>query len=146
VLVTAALCAWSVWQPERADRAADRVYELLDEGDFKGASEQVLRARELDPYSPTPLFSTATVLAEAGRPRAAYRVLEQAVSEHPRDPDTWLRLASFELDRLDLPARAIETLGAAAVVDPRSPRIGPLVQRAQATLAIPLPPPQIPAP
>ncbi len=62
------------------------------------------------------------------------------------DPDTWLRLASFELDRLDLPARAIETLGAAAVVDPRSPRIGPLVQRAQATLAIPLPPPQIPAP
>jgi O-antigen ligase len=146
VLVTAALCAWSVWQPERADRAADRVYELLDEGDFKGASEQVLRARELDPYSPTPLFTTATVLAEAGRPRAAYRVLEQAVSEHPRDPDTWLRLASFELDRLDLPARAIETLGAAAVVDPRSPRIGPLVQRAQATLAIPLPPPQIPAP
>ncbi len=144
VLVTAALCAWAVWQPERADRATDRAYELLDERDFKGASEQVLRARELDPYSPAPLFTTATVLAEAGRLPAAYHVLEKAVSEHPRDPDTWLRLAAFELDRLDLPARAIETLGAAAAVDPRSPAIPPMVQRAQATLAIPLPPPQSP--
>jgi O-antigen ligase len=142
VLATAALCAWAVWQPERAERATDRAYELLDEGDFKGASEQVLRARELDPYSPAPLFTTATVLAEAGRLPAAYQVLEQAVREHPRDPDTWLRLAGFELDRLDLPARAIESLAAASVVDPRSPRIPPLVARAQATLAIPLPPPQ----
>ncbi|MGI9094462.1 MAG: O-antigen ligase family protein [Thermoleophilaceae bacterium] len=146
VVVTAALCAWSVWQPERADRATDRAYDLLDEGDFKGASEQVLRARELDPYSPAPLFTTATVLAEAGRLPAAYGVLEKAVREHPRDPETWVRLASFELDRLDLPARAIETLGAAAVLDPRSPRIPFLVQRAQATLAIPLPPAQIPGP
>lgn len=142
VLVIAALCAWSVWQPERAHRATDRAYELLDEGDFRGASEQVLRARELDPHSPGPLFTTATVLAEAGRLRAAYGALEQAVFEHPRDPDTWLRLAGFELDRLDLPARAIETLGAATAVDPLSPRIPPLVQRAQAALAIPLPPPQ----
>ena len=141
VLVTAALCAWSVWQPERADRATDRVYQLLDEGDFEGASEQVLRARDLDPYSPGPLFTTATVLAEAGRTKAAYEVLEQAVLEHPRDPDTWLRLAGFELDRLDLPARALATLGGATAVDPKSPRIPPLVQRAQATLAIPLPPP-----
>ena len=145
ILVTAMLCAWSVWQPERADRATDRVYELLDKGDFKGASEQVLRARELDPYSPGPLFTTSTVLAEAGRPKAAYQVLEQAALEHPRDPETWLRLAGFELDRLDLPARALETLGAAATVDPRSPRIPLLVQRAEATLAIPLPPPQRPA-
>ena len=146
ILVIAALCAWSVWQPERADRATDRAYELLDEGDFKGASEQVLRARELDPYSPGPLFTTATVLAEAGRLKAAYEVLEQAVLEHPRDPETWLRLAGFELDRLDLPARALETLGAAAAVDPLSQRIPPLVARAQATLAIPLPPAAGPAP
>lgn len=141
VLFIAALCAWSVWQPARADRAIDRTYELLDEGDFEGASEQVLRARELDPYSPEPLFTRATVLAEATRLKAAYQVLEQAVREHPRDPDTWLRLAGFELDRLDLPARALETLGAAAAVDPKSSRIPPLVQQAQAALAVPLPPP-----
>jgi len=144
VLATAALCAWSVWQPARAERATDRAYELLDEGDFKGASEQVLRARELDPYSPGPLFTTATILAEAGRIKAAYEVLEQAVIEHPRDPDTWLRLAGFELDRLDLPDRALATLGAASAVDPQSQRVLGLLQRTQATLAVPLPPPQPP--
>lgn len=145
VLITAGLCAWSVWQPERADRATDRVYQHLEEGDFKGASEQVLRARELDPYSPGPLFTTAAVLAEAGRTKAAYEVLEQAVLEHPRDPETWLRLAGFELDRLDLPARALATLGGVAAVDPLSQRIPPLMQRAQAALAIPLPPPPAPS-
>ncbi len=140
VLVIAALCAWAVWQPERADRATDRAYEALDEGDFRRASEHVLRARDLDPYSPTPLFTTATVLAEAGRLRAAYRVLEQAVREHPRDPETWLRLAGFELDRADLPARALATLGAAVAVDPNSQRVSALIQRTQAALDIPLAP------
>lgn len=139
-LVIAVLCAWAVWQPERAVHATDRAYELLDRGDFRGASEQVLRARELDPYSPNPLFVTATVLAEAGRPKAAYQVLEQAVLEHPRDPETWLRLASFELDRVDLPARALSTLQGASAIDPQSTRIPPLRQRAQATFDIPLPP------
>lgn len=139
-LAVAVLCAWAVWQPERADRATDHAYELLDRGDFGGASEQVLRARELDPYSPSPLFATATVLAEAGRPKAAYQVLEQAVLEHPRDPETWLRLAGFELDRADLPGRALSTLQGATLVDPQSTRIPPLRQRAQATFDIPLPP------
>lgn len=144
VMVVAGLCAWAVWQPERADRATDRAYELLDEGDFAGASAEVTRARELDPYSPTPLFTTATILAEAGRPKAAYETLERAVLERPRDPETWLRLAGFELERLDLPARAVDTLGAALIVDPENPRALALLQQAQAAAAVPLPPPQPP--
>lgn len=140
VLLVAALCAWSVWQPERADRAAERAYDLLEERDFRGAFEQASRAREFDPYSPQPLFVTATVAAEAGRLQAAYMVLKRAVAEHPRDPNSWLRLAGFELDGLDMPGRALETLGTVIAVDPFNPAISPMFARAQArqgALAVP---------
>lgn len=134
LLVTAVLCAWAVWQPERAARATDRSLALLARGDTAGASRQADRARAVDPYSPDPLYARASVLAARGRIVPAYRTLEQAVVEHPRDPDTWLRLASFELDRLDLPERALSTLEGARRVDPYSGRIPPLAARAQAQL------------
>ena len=38
VLVTAVLCAWAVWQPERAARATQRSSELLEAGDTAGAA------------------------------------------------------------------------------------------------------------
>jgi len=132
VLVTAALCAWAVWQPERAARANDRALALLDDGRIAAASKEATRAREIDPYSADPLFTRAEVLNRSGRPTAAYKTLEQAVLEHPRDPETWLRLGRFELDELDLPDRAIETALGAFAVDPYSRGANLLKQRAQA--------------
>ncbi len=142
VLLTAALCAWSAWQPERAAEPSRRVFELLDEGDTQAAARQARRAREIDPYSADPLYAQAVVLTRAGSLRLAYRTYELAVIEHPRDTETWLRLAGFELE-LDLPARALETLQGAARVDPHSPRIPALVTAAQAQLP---PPPAAPEP
>ena len=81
------------------------------------------RGPEIDPYSPDPLYARAAALAEAGQIVRAYRVLEQAVGEHPRNPDSWIRLARFELDDLGLPSRAIQSLQAAATVDPASTRV-----------------------
>ena len=72
------------------------------------------------------------MLTAAGRPTDAYETLEQAVLEHPRDPETWLRLGRFELDELDLPDRAIETALGAFVVDPYSRGAVLLKERAQA--------------
>ena len=138
VLVTAVLCAWAVWQPERAARANERASELLDKGKVTAAARQARRARTIDPYSPNPLYAQAAVLTKQGSIALAYRTYEIAVLEHPRDPDAWLRLASFELD-LDLPARALATLEGAARVDPRSSRIPPLVAAAQMALAPPPP-------
>jgi len=134
VLVTAVLCAWAVWQPERAARANERASELLDEGDTAGAARQARRAREIDPYSPNPLYAQAAVLTQQGAIGLAYRTYEIAVLEHPRDPDAWLRLATFELE-LDLPERALATLKGAALVDPRSLRIPRLVAVAEMALA-----------
>ena len=149
VLVTAGLCAWAVWQPERAADASQRVSELLDEGDTRAAARQARRAREIDPYSPEPLYAQAVVLTRSGSLALAYRTYELAVAEHPRDTETWLRLAGFELE-LDLPGRALETLQGAARVDPHSPRIPALAAAAQAELApppaAPEPPPAAPAP
>jgi len=135
VLVTTGLCCWAIWQPQSAARANERALDSLAKGDFAGAEREAVEARDKDPYSPDPLFVRASALSGRGRQVAAYRVLEQAVREHPRDPDPWLRLAEFELRNLDLPQRAIETAGAAFRADPRSRRVESLTQETQAALA-----------
>ena len=113
VMVAAALCAWAVWQPERSARASERAIELVSEGKTEEALEEADRAREFNRYSAEPLYARADVLEIAGRRTAAYRALERAVIEHPRDPDTWLALGRFELDVLDLPGRALASGGGA---------------------------------
>ncbi len=137
VMVTALLCAWTVWQPERAARANDRSFELLQENRLPEALREAERARKIDPYSTEPLYRQAAVLSAERRFTAAYRTMERAVMEHPRDPESWLALARFELDTLDLPERALDTLGGALRVDPRSPRAAALVDWARAALGPP---------
>ncbi len=135
VMVTAVLCAWAVWQPQRSQSAVDEATRLANQGDTSGALRAADRARDIDPYSPDPLYARATALAEGGRLTAAYRVLEQATAEHPRNPETWLRLSQFELDALGLAPRALASAKAAATIDPASLRVQGALQRAQAALA-----------
>jgi predicted Zn-dependent protease len=134
VLVGAGLCAWAVWQPEAAERANDRALERLADNDIEGAARAADHAREVNPYSPEPLYVKASVLHAARRDKAAYRTLERAVTEHPRDPSTWLRLARFELDLLDLPNRSIESARGALRLDPNSRAAAALVRRANEQL------------
>lgn len=134
VLVTALLCAWVAWQPQRSASATDRAIGLADSRDYVAAVRQADHARAIDPYSADPLYARATALSGAGRPLAAYRALEQAVAEHPRDPETWLRLGSFEFRELDLPGRALESSTAAYAIDPRSTRAPILSDAARARL------------
>jgi hypothetical protein len=136
VLLAAGICAWAVWQPEASARANDRAFERVESGDLKGAAEAADHAREVNPYSPEPLYAKAAVLAAAGRDIAAYRTLERAVIEHPRDPRTWLRLGTFELETLDLPQRAIATARGAFRVDPHSRQAALLTERANAALGL----------
>ena len=134
VLVGAGLCAWAVWQPEASERATERAFDELAGGELKAAAREADNAREVNPYSPEPLYAKAAVLAAAQRPTAAYHTLEQAVKEHPRDPETWLRLARFELDELDLPQRAVQSLRGAFHLDPYSPQAVALMRRANEAL------------
>ena len=139
VMITALLCAWTVWQPERAARANDRSFDLLQQNRLPEALREAKRAREIDPYSAEPLYRQAAVLSAERRYSAAYRTMERAVIEHPRDPNSWLALARFELDTLDLPARALDTLGGAFRVDPRSQLAAALADRARAAAGSPPP-------
>ena len=145
VLLGAGLCAWAVWQPEASARANERALDKLEAGDLRAAAQAADDAREVNPYSPEPLYVKATVLAAGNRDIAAYRNLERAVMEHPRDPEAWLRLGTFELDTLDLPARAIETAKGAFRLDPYSRQSVLLTRRAvkeldaDAAAAIPQP-------
>jgi len=134
VMVVAALCAWAVWQPKASERANERALEELAAGDLKAAAKEADRAREVNPYSPEPLYTKAAVLLALRRDKAAYLALERAVIEHPRDPETWLRLGRFELEELDLPQRALETAEGARRLDPHSPRIAALTERATESL------------
>jgi hypothetical protein len=135
VLVTTLLCAWAVWQPERAARANDRALELVDQGKLSDAARQADRAREIDRYSPEPLYAKSAVLAAQGHRVAGYHALEQAVIEHPRDPDPWVQLGRYELDTLDLPQRALETALATFRVDPNSQQAVALRDQASKVLA-----------
>ncbi|MGI8844922.1 MAG: O-antigen ligase family protein [Thermoleophilaceae bacterium] len=146
IAITALLSAWAVWQPQRSTTAVEQAITLSDKGQDAAAIAQANRAREIDPYSAEPLYAKATAITAAGRPRLAYRVLEQAVAEHPRDPDTWLRLSQFELTELDLPTRALESANAAFSIDPKSPRVNVIAAAARTAIAASTIPPPPPAP
>lgn len=146
IVITALLSAWAVWQPQRSAAAVERTITLSDGGKQAEAIAQANHARDIDPYSAEPLYAKATALTGAGRPIEAYRVLEQAVAEHPRDPDTWLRLSQFELTELDLPTRALESANAAFAIDPKSTRVAVLANAARAAIAATAPPPPPPPP
>ncbi|MGI8749891.1 MAG: O-antigen ligase family protein [Thermoleophilaceae bacterium] len=144
--VTALLCAWAVWQPQRSASAVDEAVALAEQGKTARALEQADKAREIDPYSADPLYARASALTGGDGKVAAYRALEQAVVEHPRDPETWLRMAQYELETLDLPARALESANAAVAIDPASPRARGLAATANGAIVASQVPPPLPAP
>lgn len=146
LVVTALLCAWAVWQPEHSASATDEAVTLAEKGKIGQSLEQADRAREIDPYSADPLYAKASALTAAGRKVVAYRALEQAVAEHPRDPETWLRMAQYELNALDLPARALQSANAALAIDPASPRAKGLAAAATQAVVASQAPPSAPMP
>ena len=120
VLLAALLCAWALWQPERSERLGTRALELIEQRDFSGAIREAEAAEDADPLSPRPLLIRAAAETASGRERRALGTLERTVLRFPGEPQTWLRLASFQLGRLDRPARALETVRAALYLDPKS--------------------------
>jgi hypothetical protein len=120
VAVCALLFAWAVWQPEASDRASNRALELSDTGDHEEALSKARDAADANPLSPRPLFVEAAIHTQTGRESAAKGALERAVLRFPGDPQTWVRLASFQLGTLDRPVDALSTLQGALYLDPES--------------------------
>jgi O-Antigen ligase len=120
VAATALAAVWAIWQPVAADRAVTHSYELLGEGRAGDALDEAERARRRNPYSQEALYAQAAALAALGREAAALRTLTDAVRDRPRDPNAWVRAATFELHTLGAPRRALELTDAALRVDPHS--------------------------
>ncbi|HEV3379348.1 MAG TPA: hypothetical protein VG126_18890, partial [Thermoleophilaceae bacterium] len=63
----------------------------------------------------------------------AEAALEQAVLKFPGDPETWYRLAAFQLGTLDEPAKAAQTVRGALYLDPHSQAARQLFLEARAS-------------
>jgi hypothetical protein len=123
VLAGTLLCAWNSWQPRRADELVNDSLAAAAAGDIDAALIAADDARDVNPYSPTPLWARATALTSEGTFDEAHEALEEAAAEHPNLAQAWLRLADFRLDRLGDPSGALEAVEAALYLDPQSAAI-----------------------
>jgi O-Antigen ligase len=119
VLVAALVTAWAVWQPLAADRLASDAVEL-EQGDVDGALAKTREAADTNPLTAEPLLLEAAIATRAGREAEAEAALKKAVLEFPGDPETWHRLAAFQLGTLGDAAQAAQTIRGALYLDPHS--------------------------
>jgi hypothetical protein len=120
VLLAALLTAWAIWQPLAADRQTTDALELAENGEVDGALAKARDAADTNPLTAEPLLVEAVISAQAGREAEAEAALEDAVLKFPGDPETWTRLAAFQLGTLGEPADAAETIRGALYLDPHS--------------------------
>jgi O-Antigen ligase len=120
VLLAALLTAWAVWQPWAADRQTSDAIERADRGDVDGALAKTRDAADTNPLSAEPLLVEAAIATRAGRESDAQVALEDAVLKFPGEPETWYRLAAFQLGTLDEPGQAAQTVRGALYLDPQS--------------------------
>jgi O-antigen ligase/polysaccharide polymerase Wzy-like membrane protein/tetratricopeptide repeat protein len=119
-VVIALVVAWSVLQPLRSVNAGDDALAALEKNDLAKAEADAIAARDRNPLSPDPLYVLSTVEAAGGRNSKALDALEEAVHLQPSNPETWRRLADFELYSLNRPTAAARHLSASLYLDPRS--------------------------
>jgi O-Antigen ligase len=120
VLLVAVVTAWAIWQPEASDRQVGDALRLSDAGNLDAAIAKTEDAADSNPLSSNPLLTRAAIQTEAGQIGAAQHTLEQAVLKFPGDPQTWYRLAAFQLGTVDHPVQAAATIRAAIFLDPKS--------------------------
>jgi len=120
VLLAAVATAWAIWQPEASDRQVGDALRLSDAGNLDAAIAKTEDAASSNPLSSDPLLTRAAIQTQAGHTAAAQHTLEQAVLKFPGEPQTWYRLAAFQLGTRDHPVQAATTVRAAIFLDPKS--------------------------
>ena len=117
----ATLCLVSLVLPPLAARnvtqAAGRVLS-----DPSAALDDARDAGRLNPHSVAPLFAEADAQFVLGRPDGARNAYIKATERQPKNSDTWLALAAFELDEGRQPEATIAIMRALEL-DPFSQRV-----------------------
>ncbi len=120
VAVAVVLAGLSVAGPWRSQRAQESAFSALERGDVAAAERDARDARRRDPLSADADYVLGTVLARKGDVDGARAAYEHAVERQPAVPDTWQRLARFELDVADRPYNAQRAAGVALRLAPTS--------------------------
>jgi tetratricopeptide (TPR) repeat protein len=113
--------AWTAYQPQRSVDAGDSSLTALERKDLAKARADAAGAQRINPLSVEPLYDRSAIELSAGRLPAARAALQEAVNLQPSNPEPWQRLAEFELDAANSPRAALNALGPALYLDPRSP-------------------------
>jgi O-antigen ligase len=119
VLVAALLAMWSQWQPQRSEEASQQAVAQLEAHDSRAAVADARSAVSRDPLSVGALFTLAGVQHDTGRPALARATLEGAVRLQPSNPQPWLALGRYELERGEA-AAAVKAIEASIYLNPES--------------------------
>jgi hypothetical protein len=120
VVLLALVAAWAVYQPYRSDQANTAALELLAQGKLGQAADKAKEARDINPASVRPLWAQAGIAVAQKNNRKAEVLYQRAVFDQPSNPETWLRLAEFELYRNNQPQQALDVITGGLYLDPRS--------------------------
>jgi cytochrome c-type biogenesis protein CcmH/NrfG len=120
----AAICllaaVYSLTAPWLAANRTNDAVAALAEARAPAAASAARDAGDLNPFAVEPVFLLGTAYALAGDDRGAVRELERATRMQPENPDTWVQLGEYQLERCDVFA-AYRALNNAYTLDPFGP-------------------------
>jgi hypothetical protein len=91
------LAAWAVWQPLHSADAGSAAISAASRGEISSALASARAAVSRDPLALAPRFELSAIYSAAGDERAARSALVDAVGVQPRNFQSWLELASYDL-------------------------------------------------
>jgi hypothetical protein len=98
-LVATVLAVWVIVQPLRSQDADNSSLTQLTRGNTAAALTDARRAQASNPLSVDPLWLQAAIYTGEGDFGAARSALIQATSVQPSNPDTWVRLGCYDVQR-----------------------------------------------
>jgi hypothetical protein len=113
-------CVYSLAAPWVASNRVDDAYSALFADDARAAAGAARDARQLNPFSPQPLWALASAYASVPNRSAAIAEYARATRLQPENPATWYSLGVYELCYGDVFA-AYRALNNAYTLDPYGP-------------------------
>lgn len=123
--------AFSVYQPARAAREIDDGYSRLAAGEATSALQAGRDAHDLDRTSDRALYLIAAAHHNLDQKQQAEAMLIRATVVQPANPETWVRLADYRLNKLSDARGAIEALGPLLYLSPNNERGNAMLEQAK---------------
>lgn len=123
--------AYSVYQPARAAREIDDGYSRLAAGEATAALQAGRDAHDLDHTSDRAFYLIAAAHHNLNQKQQAKAMLLRATVVQPANPETWVRLADYRLNKLSDARGAIEALGPLLYLSPNNERGNAMLEQAK---------------